>query len=99
VLVKELQGLGLKVDLVASDKVIDAEEVLADNIKDEASHLAEVEVPAPSASDVDVTEDASADEYIVMELDDDLPATTMLGANDDEDVAFAAADEEEGEEA
>ncbi len=30
VLVKELQGLGLKVDLVQSDKVIDAEEVLAE---------------------------------------------------------------------
>lgn len=95
VLVKELQGLGLKVDLVASDTVVDAESVLAENIKDESEHLAEVEVPAPSASDVDVTEDAAADEFIVMELDDDIPATTVIGDNDDEDVAMVTVDEEE----
>lgn len=99
VLVKELQGLGLKVDLVASDTVIDAEEVLAENIKDESQAAAEYEVPAPSASDVDVTEDATVDEYIVMELDDDLPATTVVSsADDEEEVAFAMTDEEEGEE-
>ncbi len=97
VLVKELQGLGLKVDLVTSDRVIDAEEVLAENIKEEASHLSDVEVPVPLASDIDVTEDATADEYIVMELDDDMPATTIINTSEDEDVAFVAADEE-GEE-
>jgi DNA-directed RNA polymerase subunit beta len=99
VLVKELQGLGLKVDLVASDQVIDAEEVLAENIKDEASHPSDVDVPAPTASDVDVTEDASADEYIVMELDDDMPATTVLTTTDEEDAAFAVTEDEEGKEA
>ncbi len=99
VLVKELQGLGLKVDLVSSDIVIDAEEVLAENIKDEASHLSDVDVPVPSASDVDVTEDASADEYIVMELDDDMPATTVINTSDDEEeVALAVTEDEEGEE-
>jgi DNA-directed RNA polymerase subunit beta len=99
VLVKELQGLGLKVDLVASDTVIDAEAVLAENIKDEAAHLSEVEVPAPSASDVDVTEDATSDEFIVMELDDDIPATTVLNGDDDEDITVAITENEEGEEA
>jgi len=100
VLVKELQGLGLKVDLVASDTVVDAESVLAENIKDESEHLAEVEVPSPSASDVDVTEDAASDEFIVMELDDDMPATTVVGSDDDEDVALVVTEEdEEGEEA
>jgi DNA-directed RNA polymerase subunit beta len=100
VLVKELQGLGLKVDLVSSDIVIDAEEVLAENIKDEASHLADVDVPAPLASDVDVSEDAAADEYIVMELDDDMPATTVINtSDDDEEVALAVTEDEEGEEA
>src|SRR5690606_29466425 len=59
VLVKELQGLSLKVDLVTSDKVIDAEEVLATNIRDEASHPSEVEVPAQAISDIDVTEDGA----------------------------------------
>jgi DNA-directed RNA polymerase subunit beta len=98
VLVKELQGLGLKVDLVSSDAIVDAEEVLAENIKDEAQAAPGLEVPAPSASDVDVSEDAAGDEFIVMELDDDIPATTVLNT-DDEDVAFAATDDEEREEA
>lgn len=97
VLVKELQGLGLKVDLVASDAIIDAEEVLSENIKDEAQAAAEYEVPAPSASDVDVTEDATADEFIVMELDDDIPATTILGSDDDDDAVAIAADDNEEE--
>ena len=85
VLVKELQGLGLKVDLVDSGKVVDAESVLATNIRDEAAHQAEVDVPAPSISDVDVTEDASVDEFMVMEDmgdGDDLAAAT---ATDDDD--------------
>lgn len=94
VLVKELQGLGLKVDLVTSDAVIDAEEVLAENIKDEAAHLPEVTVPEPSISDIDVTMDATEDEFVVMELEDDMPTTTVI-TTDDEDVAIANVDEEE----
>jgi DNA-directed RNA polymerase subunit beta len=94
VLVKELQGLGLKVDLVASDAVIDAEEVLAENIKDESEHLPDVDMPAPSISDIDVTEDAAtADEFVVMELDDDIPATTVIAAGDD--ATLAVSEEEE----
>jgi DNA-directed RNA polymerase subunit beta len=85
VLVKELQGLGLKVDLMSSSKVVDAEDVLATNIKDEAEHLPEVDVPAPSVSDVDVTEEATADEFTVMELDDDIPATTVISTSADDD--------------
>lgn len=94
VLVKELQGLGLKVDLIAHDAVIDAEEVLAQNIKGEAAAPAEVEVPEPSVSDVDVTDDAAVDEYMVMELEDDIPATVAVAADDDEDAADAAEGEE-----
>lgn len=94
VLVKELQGLGLKVDLIAHDAVIDAEEVLAQNIKGEAAAPAEVEVPEPSVSDVDVTNDAAVDEYMVMELEDDIPATVAVAADDDEDAADAAEGEE-----
>lgn len=95
VLVKELQGLGLKVDLIASDAVVDAEEILADHVKEEAENLSDVEVPTPMASDVDVTEDAAADEYVVMELDDDIPATTILSSDDDdEDVALTTIDDE-----
>ncbi len=78
VLVKELQGLGLKVDLMTSDKLIDAEAVLAENIKDEAAHQPDVEVPAAPISDVDISQDATTDEFVVMELEDDIPATTVV---------------------
>ena len=74
VLVKELQGLGLKVDLMENSRgvVLDAEEVLASNIKDEASHPIEIEVPVEKASDVDVTEDAAAlSDFEVISLDED----------------------------
>ncbi len=73
VLVKELQGLGLKVDLVekASNKVIDAEEVLAENVKQEAAAPVEVEVPTPMISDIDLTEDAIVDEFTIMEMNEE----------------------------
>jgi DNA-directed RNA polymerase subunit beta len=101
VLVKELQGLGLKVDLVSSNQVVDAEAVLAENIKDEAAHQADVEVPAPLVSDVDVSSELSSDEFVVMELDDDIPATTIASASDDddEDTALATTDDNEEKEA
>lgn len=73
VLVKELQGLGLKVDLITSDVEVDAEAILAENIKDEGEHQADVDVPAPEASDVDVTADAVADEFAILEIDDSAP--------------------------
>ncbi len=95
VLVKELQGLGLKVDLVAATETVDAEEVLAENIKDEAKNQSEVEVPAPAVSEIDVTEDAAMDEFVVMELDDDISSTATVS----EDVAGIAADDEKQEEA
>ncbi len=103
VLVKELQGLGLKIDLVAQSKLVDAEEVLAENIKDEAAHLPEIDVPEPSISDVDVSEDAATlDEFVVMELDDDIPATTVITddvtlADDDNTTAPVIADDQEEE--
>jgi DNA-directed RNA polymerase subunit beta len=52
VLVKELQGLGLKVDLLAENEIIDAEEVLAKNIHEEAK------APAIIASDSAISTDA-----------------------------------------
>lgn len=85
VLVKELQGLGLKVDLIHSDKAIDAEEILADNIKDEAEHQSDIPVPAPLASDIDVTEDAAVDEFAIVDITDDMPSA--------DDVALVAADD------
>lgn len=97
VLVKELQGLGLKVDLIKSDKVVDAEDVLAENIKDEAAHQASIEVPAPQASDVDVTEDAIVDEFKVLELEDDL-AGAPVSSDDDATVTANDDDDEDNKE-
>jgi DNA-directed RNA polymerase subunit beta len=104
VLVKELQGLGLKVDLVHSDTVVDAEEVLAINIHEEATHPADVAVPQPSISDIDVTEEAAVndEEFAIVETDatgeviEDASGDMAL-VNADEETA--AADDEEGKEA
>ena len=87
VLVKELQGLGLKVDLVTSNKVVDAEEVLATNIRDEASNLPEVEVPAPVISDIDVTEDGAVDEFMTLEGE---VSADMTDEGTDEDLSLVA---------
>ena len=77
VLVKELQGLGLKVDLIKSDSVIDAEAILAQNVKNEAAGQSEIDVPAPLSSEVDVTEDAVADEFVILGLDDDITSSAV----------------------
>jgi DNA-directed RNA polymerase subunit beta len=74
VLVKELQGLGLKVDLIeqAGEKVeiLDAEEVLSSSVKDEAEHPATLELPTDLISDVDVSEDATEEgEFAVVDAD------------------------------
>ncbi len=97
VLVKELQGLGLKVDLIDEGKKVDAEAILAENIKEEAKHLPKVDVPQPSISDAD--KDVTSDEFVVMELDDDIPATTVVNDDDQQDTTPIAADEDEEEEA
>ena len=73
VLVKELQGLGLKVDLFTKEKAIDAEDILSENIKTEGSHPSDIDVPQPEASEVDVTEDVTIDEFDVMDIDSTAP--------------------------
>jgi DNA-directed RNA polymerase subunit beta len=93
VLVKELQGLGLKVDLVQSDIVVDAEEVLQGNIRDEAEHTPTVEVPSASISDIDVTEEEPSNEADFSVVD----AETVDVIEDE--AAPVAADDNEGEEA
>src|SRR5690606_5156472 len=74
VLVKELQGLGLKVDLLdtSENKTIDAEEILASNIKDEAAHAADVEVPSDELSNLDVSEEAIENEFMTIGDNDEL---------------------------
>jgi len=72
VLVKELQGLGLKVDLIRSNKAVDAEAILSSNIHKEATEGTLPEVPQEVASDVDVTEELAADEFSIVDVDGNL---------------------------
>jgi len=110
VLVKELQGLGLKVDLVHSDQVVDAEAVLASNIQEEAKNISDVTVPQASISDVDVTEEVSGDEFSIVTADengsadatanaDDLALVAADGNDNDDSEDVAAADTDKEEEA
>ncbi|HSX45410.1 MAG TPA: DNA-directed RNA polymerase subunit beta [Candidatus Saccharimonadia bacterium] len=95
VLVKELQGLGLKVDLVHSDTVVDAEEVLATNIHEEATHPAEVDVPQAAISDIDVTEESVADEdFNVVTVDENGSADAEANAADMAAVSTDATDDD-----
>ncbi len=95
VLVKELQGLGLKVDLLADNKIIDAETILAQNAKYEATHAAEVEAPPTVVDDADITEAAVADEFSGVHLDDGLAEDVPSMSDDDieEDVLGGSNDE------
>ena len=96
VLVKELQGLGLKVDLLHAAEAVDAEEILASNINKEAKQEAPVEVPHEEISDIDVaTEEivpeelgdidaeAIADEVTVPPLDDSDEPQDEVTTNDE----------------
>jgi DNA-directed RNA polymerase subunit beta len=86
VLVKELQGLGLKVDLVTKEaEILDAEDMLSKNIKEEAEHLPALEVPEDIASDVDVTEDASVvDDFEIVDVDGEEIAVTEIASEEHE---------------
>ena len=79
VLVKELQGLGLRVDLVdgKAGKVIDAEDVLEANIKDESSHLTEVEIPVDTTIS-DVISDTSLSEEFSIIADDEIEEDSVV---------------------
>jgi DNA-directed RNA polymerase subunit beta len=66
VLVKELQGLGLKVDLLADNKIVDAEEVLAENIKEEAKSSPSLEADKETVHTAEVTEETVAEELMMM---------------------------------
>ena len=99
VLVKELQGLGLKVDLITrNQEVLDAEDMLSKNIKDEAEHMPSLEVPEEMSSDVDVTEDATvSDEFEVVDIDgEELKVDEINGGEEHE---YSEDTEDESEEA
>ncbi len=97
VLVKELQGLGLKVDLLNTHQgeVIDAEEILASNIKDEAAHTADVEVQADELPSLDVSEDTIENEFMTIGDSDEIPEETIAVTEGSIETDF----NDEGEEA
>ena len=84
VLIKELQGLGLRVDLLnnSQDEVIDAEEILEENVaaKEEA---AKPPVPSPDTP-LDVTVADEVDEYGEIDLGD---GVTIQDAEDIEEAS------------
>ena len=90
-------------DAFTQPKRLDAEEVLASNIKDEASHQAEIEVPEEKESDVDVTEDAAVlDEFEVISIEGDEPVGVTIEASEFEEAHEEhdyASDNEDGEDA
>jgi len=99
VLVKELQGLGLEVDLRADEHHLDAEAVLETAVETEAANPATVDA-SEDESQIDVTEDGALDEFD--ELDADAaPSSDDNGndADDQDDVATNDNDDEEGGEA
>ncbi|HSX43428.1 MAG TPA: DNA-directed RNA polymerase subunit beta [Candidatus Saccharimonadales bacterium] len=99
VLVKELQGLGLKVDLVSQSEVVDAEAILATNIHEEAAHQSDVVVPTPVISDIDVSDEETVNtDFLVEETDEDgtvLVAATVddLPTEDPDNVTYEAEEE------
>jgi DNA-directed RNA polymerase subunit beta len=88
VLVKELMGLILKVELRTSDKqiTVDAEKILASNIKIESETISTVEVPQPLASEVDESSDNTPNEFMIVDLDDELHQSDELVTVDPSDI-------------
>ncbi len=96
VLVKELQGLGLRVDLVEKgDKLIDAEQVLESTIHEAAADMPMVD-PGVSAQPIDVTVADEVDEFGDLDLGDGMSVQIAEDMNnDDETPATDSADDKE----
>lgn len=96
VLVKELQGLGLRVDLVDSRDTIDAERVLASATQ--AAGDNPVTVSTSDIKPLDVTAADEADEFGDLDLGDGMSVRTSDDDDvNDDDIAAAAAQEDEKE--
>ncbi|HSE29560.1 MAG TPA: DNA-directed RNA polymerase subunit beta [Candidatus Saccharimonadales bacterium] len=95
VLVKELQGLNLRVDLVKGENhVVDAEEVLETSIEGEAAAMPTVEV---AGEPLDVTVADEVDEFGEIDLGDGMSVRDTDDINED-DIAAAAANEDDEKE-
>ncbi len=91
VLVKELQGLSLRVDLINKQDdgmaiEVDAEEVLEATVAEEAQHMPTV--TAQDVTPIDVTEEMVASEFKLMDdiAESDTPVDTTLVINEDDDA-------------
>jgi DNA-directed RNA polymerase subunit beta len=82
VLVKELQGLGLKVDLVDlhAGETIDAEAVLASNVREEADTLPSVELATPAES-IDMSEETIIEDFDDVEIAEEFADTALVAAD------------------
>lgn len=93
VLVKELQGLGLKVDLInqrtGEEIEMDAEDLLEATIKDEAANMPTVEA---ESTPMDVTEEMVASEFEI--TDSETPLSDDATDGDDDDTNDEASKEE-----
>lgn len=98
VLVKELQGLGLRVDLVdgKAGKVVDAENVLEANIKDESEHIAEIEIPKDTTAQDIISDTSLAEEFRIIADEDINEDSVAIEEELDKDVPL---EDLEGEEA
>ncbi|HSX18035.1 MAG TPA: DNA-directed RNA polymerase subunit beta [Candidatus Saccharimonadales bacterium] len=83
VLVKELQGLGLKVDLMREGHIVDAEEILAENIKDEAKHVPTVSAPQDNVDEADIAEGAIIDDLALSDASMATDGATISAPADD----------------
>jgi DNA-directed RNA polymerase subunit beta len=96
VLVKELQGLGLRVDLIDQREIIDAEDVLASTIREEAAAPSTVETGGVAPLDVTVADEV--DHFGDLDLGDGMSVQLAdEDNNDDDDVVVAASDNNEKE--
>jgi DNA-directed RNA polymerase subunit beta len=98
VLVKELQGLGLRVDLIDQREIVDAEEVLESSIREEAAHMPTID-PGISANPIDVSAADEVDHFGDLDLGDGMSVQLADDLNnDDDDVAAATVATDEKEE-
>ncbi len=94
VLVKELQGLGLKVDLIKESSVVDAEAVLATNVHEEAIHQSTIDVPKDQISDIDVSEETIGDDFSIEEEISEAAGAESDASSDEEVLAQTTSDDE-----
>jgi DNA-directed RNA polymerase subunit beta len=88
VLVKELQGLGLRVDLIQQEADVDAEDILDSAVADEAANP--VVVSSDDVKPLDVAAADEVDEFGEIDLGDGMSVRTSDDDEDEVEVKEAA---------